>query len=63
MCEAKVYILNNGVEELIMEDVDKAVPSEDDILLENILGQQKIVKARIKQMNLTNHKIILEKIE
>ncbi|PKM83107.1 MAG: RNA-binding protein [Firmicutes bacterium HGW-Firmicutes-14] len=63
MCEANAYILKNGTEELLLEDVDKVIPGEDGILLENIFGQQKIIKARIKEMALVNHKIILEKIE
>jgi predicted RNA-binding protein len=63
MCEANAYILKNGVEELLLESVDKVVPVEDGIMLENIFGQQKTIKARIKEMALVSHKIILEKIE
>jgi len=63
MCEANAYILKNGTEELLLESVDKVVPREDGILLENIFGQQKIVKARIKEMALVSHRIILEKVE
>lgn len=63
MCEANAYIVKDGVEELLLESVDKVVPGEDGILLENIFGQQKIIKARIKEMALVNHKIVLEKTE
>lgn len=64
MCEANAYILKDGVEELLLESVDKVVPEEDGILLlENIFGQQKKIKARIKEMALVSHKIILEKTE
>lgn len=63
MCEANAYILKNGAEELLLESVDKVIPHEDGILLENIFGQQKIVKARIKELALVSHKIILEKTE
>ncbi len=63
MCEANAYILKNGAEELFLEGVDKVIAKEDGLLLENIFGQQKTVKARIKEMALVNHKIILEKIE
>lgn len=63
MCEANAYILKEGSEELVLESVDKVIPVENGILLENIFGQQKIVKARIKEMALVNHKIILEKTE
>lgn len=63
MCEANAYILKDGVEELLLESVDKLVPEEDGLLLENIFGQQKKIKARIKEMALVSHKIILERIE
>lgn len=63
MCEANAYIVKNGVEELLLERVDKVVPGEDGILLENIFGQQKLIKAKIKEMALVNHRIVLEKTE
>ena len=63
MCGANAYVLKNGAEELVMESVDKVVPGEEGILLENIFGQQKVVKAKIKEMLLVSHKIILEKVE
>lgn len=63
MCEANAYIMKDGLEELVLESVDKVVPTEQGILLENIFGQQKMIKARIKEMALVNHKIVLEKIE
>lgn len=61
MCEANVYMLGkDGKEKLILESVDKITPSGDEILLENIFSQRKIVKATIKEMTLVDHKIILE---
>jgi len=62
MCEANAYILNDkGEEVLFLERVDKIVPQEEGLYLENIFGQRKVVKARIKEMALVEHKIILEK--
>lgn len=60
MCEANAYLRKNGTEELLMEKVDKLVPQEEGILLENIFGQRKIIKAKIKEMELVDHRIILE---
>lgn len=62
MCEANAYLLKDGQEELVLESVDKVVPKEDGVYLENIFGQQKTVKAKIKEMALVEHRIILEKI-
>lgn len=62
MCEANAYLLKDGKEQLVLERVDKVVPREDGIVLENIFGQQKTIGARIKELALVDHKIILEKI-
>lgn len=62
MCEANVYILDeDGKEKLLLESVDKIVPSGEEIFLENIFSQRKTVKAKIKTMALVEHKVILEK--
>ncbi|OEF96002.1 CooT family nickel-binding protein [Desulfuribacillus alkaliarsenatis] len=61
MCEANAYLYKDGEETLLLERVDKIVPHSDGLYLENIFGEQKIIKAKIKKMELVNHKIILEK--
>lgn len=62
MCESNVYVIDeNGKESLFFENVDRLVPTEDGFILEDIMGQKKIIKARIKELALIRHKIILEK--
>lgn len=63
MCEANAFVKKGDSEELFMEQVDIIEPSEDGLRLVDIFGKQKMVKAKIKDMNLLNHKIILEEIE
>ena len=61
MCEANVYLLRQGKEELILEAVDIVEPDEEGkIRLANIFGEQKVLDAKLKRMSLVNHKIILE---
>ena len=60
MCEAAAFIIRNGKEELILESVDLLEPDNGKIRLVNIFGEQIILSARIKQLSLVNHKIILE---
>ncbi|AIF54008.1 CooT family nickel-binding protein [Pelosinus sp. UFO1] len=62
MCEANVYLLNNEVEELLLERVDKIIPKDGEIYLENIFGQRKTIAARIKELHLVDHRILLERI-
>lgn len=61
MCEANAYLREGDKEELILEMVDKVVPYEDGLLLEDIYGRRKIIKAKIKELALVDHKIILER--
>jgi predicted RNA-binding protein len=62
MCEASAYLCKGEVEELVLQSVDRVEPTEDGLLLENIFGQRKILKARIKKLALVDHKIILEQV-
>ena len=59
MCEANAYLVTDGREKVIMESVDIIKPEDDGIYLENILGEHLNVKARIKEMNLVDHRIFL----
>lgn len=62
MCEAHAYLRKDDKDELYMENVDSVLPNEDGLVLENIFGQRKIIKARIKELALVDHKIILEQV-
>lgn len=64
MCEANVYIrTGDDQEELFFEQVDIIEPFEEGLRLVDIFGKQKFLNARIKEMNLLNHRIILEKLQ
>ena len=63
MCEANVYLLENGKEELLLESVDTIVPKDNEIFLENIFGQRKTLAAQIKELHLVDHRIILERVQ
>ncbi|WP_010243577.1 CooT family nickel-binding protein [Acetivibrio cellulolyticus] len=61
MCEANVYIINkDGDEELVLESVDKILPRDGIIELENVFCERKTIKGKIKEMALVDHKIIIE---
>jgi len=59
MCEAAAYILKDGKEELLLQDVDVIEPDGENLRLVNIFGEQKVLKATIQSLNLVNHKVIL----
>jgi predicted RNA-binding protein len=61
MCEANAYLIKDGEEHMFMKAVDIVIPEEEGTWrLVNIFGDQKIVKGKIKQMNLVSHKILFE---
>ena len=59
MCEAAAYVLKNGQEELVLQDVDVIEPDGDQVRIVNIFGEQKVLKAEIHSLNLINHKVLL----
>lgn len=60
MCEASAYILKGEKEELFLADVDVMRPEGDQIYLRNVYGEQKTIKATLKELSLVDHRIILD---
>ncbi|HQA59583.1 MAG: CooT family nickel-binding protein [Tepidanaerobacteraceae bacterium] len=61
MCESKVYILEDGQEKKLMDNVIHIEPQDGKLFMYDLLGEQKIVDAVIKEIKLLEHKIILER--
>jgi predicted RNA-binding protein len=59
MCEAKVYVEQDGEEAKVMEDVILVRPEGDTYLLINILGEQKLVEGRIDKIDFLKHTVHL----
>ena len=63
MCEANAFLIKEGMEDKIMENVDQLDVDGDEICLVNIFGEQKKVKARILSYNSSDSRIMLEAVE
>lgn len=61
MCEASAYLIQDGKEELILENVDELHREGDVIKMVNLFGDQKAVEARIRMISFVENKIVLEK--
>ena len=59
MCEAAAYMLKDGKEELLLQDVDLIEPDGENLRIVSIFGEQKTIKASIHSLNLVDHKVIL----
>ena len=61
MCEANAYILRNEKEELVLKSVDVVEPQDNGkFLLVDIFGSQKMIAAKLKRMDLVDHRIVFE---
>jgi predicted RNA-binding protein len=61
MCELTVYLIDDGREEMVMEDVATIKPDGEQLVLTDLLGQQKIVAASFHELKLLEHKAYLMK--
>ena len=63
MCEAIVYLVKDGKQEQIMRDVVLLQPEDDRILLAELLGERKSVRASIQKIDFLRHVVYLTPIE
>ena len=61
MCDASAYVIQDGKEALILENVDELHKEGDTITMTNLFGEQKILDAEIKVISFVDNKIVLEK--
>ena len=62
MCEATVFLASGGRERKIMENVVAMRPEGDCIFLADLLGEQRLVRAQIKDVDLLHHRVVLEEV-
>ena len=61
MCEASAYLIQDGKEELILENVDELHKEGEMIKIVNLFGDQKVLEVHIKMISFVDNKIVLEK--
>ena len=61
MCESSAYLIQDGKEELILENVEELYTEGNTVKIVNLFGDQKSVDAEIKQISFVNNKIFLKK--
>ncbi len=60
MCESNVYLLRQGSEELLMENVDSVKVNGETVTLRSLFGEETTVTAGIVELRLSAHRIVLE---
>jgi predicted RNA-binding protein len=59
MCEANVYLRDHDRQDMLMENVDILRPEGNGLFLQNIFGERKWIEARVEEMSLVEHRIVL----
>jgi len=62
MCEAHAFIIKDGEEKKVLENVDLVELEGDEVRLINIFGEQRILKAKLKLYNNSEGKILFEPV-
>jgi predicted RNA-binding protein len=63
MCEAKIYLSEDGQEKKIMENVVLVQPEGDTYLLVGLLGEQKLIRGRIEKIDFLRHTVHLSQAQ
>ena len=63
MCLSKAYVKKNGDRELLMEEVASVKIEDNKLLFTTLFGEQKEVRASIRQIDFMTHSIFLEDIK
>ncbi|MCK4910152.1 MAG: CooT family nickel-binding protein [Thermodesulfovibrionales bacterium] len=61
MCDTSAFVLADDGEELLLESVDYIRPEGGKVYLRNIFGEERTVEARIKEISLAKHRVVLER--
>jgi len=60
MCELKAYVKKQDKEELLLEAVNLVRTEGDDVIVRNLFGEEKRVKAGIREVSLARNRVLLE---
>ncbi len=59
MCDIYAYVLRNGKEELILENVDLVEAENGMLRVSNIFGEQKVIAGTVKSFSQRAKKIVV----
>ena len=60
MCQTVAYLIEEGKEVPVLEDVVGVSPEEGTVRMVNLFGEEKVVSGRIKRIDLLTHRIIIQ---
>ena len=63
MCLSKAYVVTDGRRELVMEEIASVEIGDGRLLLKTLFGEQREIRANIRQIDFLTHTIVLENLE
>lgn len=63
MCESSAILIKDGNEDVLLDSVDSFESDGDLIKFQNIFGEEKKIRGRIKSISLIEHKIFIEPLD
>jgi len=63
MCLSKAYVDTDGKRELVMQEIASIGFEEGKLLVTTLFGEQKEIKANIREINFLTHSIVWENLE
>lgn len=61
MCDLKAYVRAEGREDLILEAVNDIRVQGEEVVLKNLFGEEKRLKAEVREVSLARSRVVLEK--
>ena len=62
MCDVNVFVIKNGVEEKVLENVDLIEEVADGMRLVNIFGEERTIKAKMVCYNNSEKRMIFQPV-
>ena len=60
MCDTTAFVVRNGAEEKVFENVDRVEFEGDEVRLTNIFGEQQTLSARLRLIDNNEGKLVFE---
>jgi predicted RNA-binding protein len=60
MCQTAAYVLEEEKETLVLEDVTSITPEDRSLRLLNLFGEERVIRGRIKLIDLLAHRVIIQ---
>lgn len=61
MCQSSVYVLVDGQEQLLLEEVALVEVKGSQVTMKTLFGEPATLQARVKRIDLMKHRIVLER--